>query len=218
MKMEIHPAPLVQKYSDLLCQLANLEALHPHFDIDIVNWRRTDMQTITVAEALSAKTKCDLTFDLMLDFPTADVHELVKDKRVKTVVLNISAQENLHDLIDYLHFHKVEVGISVNPDTHFYQLVPYLPELDLVQIFTVEPGAQGNPFLAERLSLAKDLRLFGFNGKIGVDGGINASNIKSLAKYSIDIVSIGSAISKARDPQAIYLQLQKLAGEIKTVL
>jgi pentose-5-phosphate-3-epimerase len=196
-----------------LLQLATLEALKPHFDIDIVDWRRTKMQTITVDEALSANTKCDLTFDLMLDFPGLAVHRLVKDKRVQAIILNVSAQENLHDLIDFIHFYKVEAGLSVNPDTHFYQIVPYIPELDIIQIYTVEPGAQGNPYLPERLKLIKDIRQFGFKGKISIDGGINAGNIDTLFGLSVNIVSIGSAISQAADPQKVYQRLQKMARQ-----
>lgn len=212
--MEIHPAPLVKKFSDLLLQVSALEQLNPHFDIDIVNWGRTAMQTITVDEALTIKTKCQLTFDLMLDYPGADVKKLIADARVATIILNIDAQENLHDLIDYIHFHNKEVGISLNPDTHFYQIVPYLAELDIIQIFTVEPGAQGNPYLRERLKLATDLKTFGFLGKIGVDGGVNENNLKSIAKHGVNIVSVGSVISKSNDPATAYQKLVSLAKNL----
>lgn len=208
--MEIHPAPLVQKFSDLLLQISALESLNPHFDIDIVNWSRTAMQTIQVDEALKANTKCKLTFDLMLDYPEVEVKKLVLDKRVDAIVLNIEAQENLHDLIDLIHFHQKKVGISLNPDTHFYQIVPFLAELDIIQIFTVEPGAQGNPFLEERLELIKDLRQFGYSEKIGVDGGINQQNITLVAKFGVDIFSVGSAISKATNPAIAFQELQKI--------
>lgn len=211
MKMEIHPAPLVQKYSDLLLQISALESLNPHFDIDIVNWGRTQMQTISVDEALQANTKCNLTFDLMLDYPEVEVKKLVLEKRVQAIILNIDAQENLHDLIDLVHFHKKQVGISINPDTHFYQIVPFIAELDIIQIFTVEPGAQGNPFLEKRLKLIASLRQFGYTEKISVDGGVNLSNLLKIAKLGVDICSVGSAISKSDNPaQAYTLMLNKL--------
>lgn len=212
--MEIHPAPLVTKFSDLLLQISALEEVKPHFDVDIVDWVRTKIQTITVDEALAANTKCKLTFDLMLDFPGSAVKKLVLDERVTTIILNIDAQENLHDLIDFIHFHKKEAGISINPETNFYQIVPFLAEVDIIQIFTVEPGAQGNPFLSERLELITDLKQFGYTEKIGVDGGINMSNIADVAKYGVDIFSVGSAISRSDDPIKAYKQLTEILSKL----
>lgn len=211
--MELHPAILTADYSSYLLQLANLEPAQPHFDIDIIDWDRTPSKTITVTQALSAKTNCKLTLDLMVNEPAQLVRELVQDPRVDTIVLNLESRQSLTRLIDMIHMHKKKAGLSVNPDRHFYEIVPYLPELDMIQIFTVEPGAQGGAFLPERLKLAQDLVQFGFCCKICADGGINAKTIQVLKKFPIDILSCGSALSKAENPLATYEELTKLVAE-----
>lgn len=205
--MQIHIAPLAHSYSEFLILLSKLEETKAHLDIDIVNWQRTEKQTISVEEALSVKTKLDLTFDLMLDYPTFEVEKLLKDERVKTIILNIDAKEDLNYLIDRIHFFNKTVGISINPNNKFYEIIPYIKKADLLQIFTVEPGAQGNPFLEDRLSLIGALRKFKFEGLIGVDGGVNTGNIKKIANKGADIVSVGSFITKAKDPVIVYKKL-----------
>jgi ribulose-phosphate 3-epimerase len=103
--------------------------------------------------------------------------------------------------------YKIKAGISINPEDHFYNIVPFIPEVELIQIYTIMPGAQGQPFLPERLKLIPLLRQFGFTGLIGIDGGVNLKTISLIKEYQPDILSVGSAIMHAEDPVAAYKEL-----------
>jgi pentose-5-phosphate-3-epimerase len=138
---------------------------------------------------------------------------LLKDARIETIVLNMECKDSIDELIDLIHFHKKKAGLSVNPDNHFYQLVPYFPQIDMLQIYTVEPGSQGMPFLPERLELIKQLRDFGFDCPIGVDGGIKAETIPLIKSCGVNILSVGGAIQKSENPLQSFRELCQLINE-----
>ena len=43
--------------------------------------------------------------------------------------------------------------------------------------------------------------------EIGWDGGANLSNVRALAHAGIDVINVGSAITQATDPAAMYQSL-----------
>ena len=83
---------------------------------------------------------------------------------------------------------------------------------------TVNPGFSGQPFLQN--SFEKIIELVAHRQqhsffRIGVDGGIDATNIKKLIEIGVDDCAIGSAIFKHEDRVAALHQLQQISNEIK---
>lgn len=207
--MRIHPALLVNKLSDLILQVSNLIPVTIDFDIDIIDWIRTSSKTITVSEALALKGELNLHFDLMLDHAIDEVKILLPDKRVKTIILSLDCLDDISYLIDLIHHHGKRAGLSLNPNRKIYEITPYINDVELIQIFTIEPGAQGNPFLKDKLNYSASLKELGFKGDVEIDGGVNLDNIDIVKEYPIDIFSVGSALSKAPDPIVVFEELQK---------
>jgi len=212
--MQINPAILVTNVSDLLIQASSLADVVTELDIDIIDWSRTKSRTIDVHTALNNKIPLKLNFDLMMDRPKDAVKELIYDNRVKTIIINPECKDNIEELIDLIHHFKKRAGMSINPNNDIDIVEPYLNELDLIEIFTIEPGAQGNQFLPERLDLAPNLKMIGFKGQIETDGGVNLDTIGIFKQYPIDILSVGSYLSKAKDPIKAYLLIKKVAESL----
>ena len=209
--MQINPAILVTSISDLLIQATSLMDVVCELDIDIIDWARTSTKTLDVHTALNNKIPLKLNFDLMMDRPKEAVRELIYDNRVKTIIINPECKDNIEELIDLIHYFKKRAGMSINPNNDLDVVEPYLKVLDLIEIFTIEPGAQGNKFLPHRLDLAPNLRMIGYEGQIETDGGVNLDTIGVFKQYPIDILSVGSYLSKAKDPVKAYLLLKKVA-------
>jgi ribulose-phosphate 3-epimerase len=212
--MQINPAILVTSVSEFLIQASSLVDVVTELDIDIIDWKRTKSKTLSVHDALKNKIPLKLNFDLMMDRPKEAVRELIYDNRVKTIIINPECKDNVEELIDLIHYFKKKAGMSINPDNDLDVVEPYLKVLDLIQIYTVEPGSQGNPFLPERLDVAPNLKMFGFEGHIEVDGGINLDTVRIVKQYPVDILSVGSYLSKAKDPTKAYLLIKKIAESI----
>lgn len=98
------------------------------------------------------------------------------------------------------------LGLAVNPETQI-ETLELKPVWEVIQLMTVTPGKQGQPFKSEVLEKIPQLRTKGFQGAIHLDGGINDQTIQPvLSKYSseIEVLNIGSGLVKAKNPRAAY--------------
>ena len=74
-------------------------------------------------------------------------------------------------------------------------------------IFAGELGSQGGAIdmmQTEKVPLIRNIKP---EVEIGWDGGINLSNVRALAHDGIDVLNVGSAITRAEDPAAMYQSL-----------
>ena len=89
-----------------------------------------------------------------------------------------------------------KVGISIKPKTKVRSLVPFLDQIDLVLIMSVEPGKGGQAFIKSSLSKIKFLRRYinrhKLNVLIEVDGGINDITGPLARKAGADILVAGT--------------------------
>jgi len=89
-----------------------------------------------------------------------------------------------------------KVGMSIKPATPVSFLLPFVSDLDLVLVMSVEPGRGGQPFLDESIAKISSLRKYIDKGKyhclIEVDGGINDATGKLTAEAGVDILVAGS--------------------------
>ena len=98
------------------------------------------------------------------------------------------------------------VGISIKPGTPAQAVYPYLDDLDLVLVMSVEPGFGGQKFMPSALDklrwlkAEKDRR--GLKFLLEVDGGVDAATAPQCVAAGADVLVAGSAIFGAADPAA----------------
>ncbi len=97
----------------------------------------------------------------------------------------------------------VGCGITLKPDTPFSEIEPFLGDVDLVVIMTVEPGFGGQPFMPEMMGKVREARKIrsarGLAYRIEVDGGINAMTAKTSAEAGADTFVAGTSVFGAKD-------------------
>ena len=98
---------------------------------------------------------------------------------------------------------QVKAGLSVKPGTGVETLLPYLDQLDLVLIMTVEPGFGGQKFMPEEVGKIRFLRRAGFRGDIAVDGGVSIQNAPLLAEAGATLLVMGTSYFRAEDPSLV---------------
>ncbi|MCD7950778.1 MAG: ribulose-phosphate 3-epimerase [Erysipelotrichaceae bacterium] len=115
----------------------------------------------------------------------------------------INNDQDIHSLIQYLHEHHVDAGISIKPGTPVNVLLPFLDDIDLVLIMSVEPGFGGQSFITSALDKIEELKTLRHNRSylIEVDGGINAITAKQCKDAGADVLVAGSYVFKAEDRQ-----------------
>lgn len=94
----------------------------------------------------------------------------------------------------------IKCGISINPGTPVFSLLPYLGLVDMVLIMSVEPGFGGQKFIPASLDKLREvaaLRKEGeFDFDIEVDGGVNADNLEEIVNAGANVIVSGSSIFK----------------------
>ena len=96
------------------------------------------------------------------------------------------------------------VGLVCNPETPVDDVLPHLPEIDLLLLMTVNPGWGGQAFMAEVLDKAAlaspEIDSWRLDVEIEVDGGINVETARRAGEAGADILVAGSAVFGADDP------------------
>ena len=100
---------------------------------------------------------------------------------------------NIKETIKFLKNNNIKVGLAINPKTPVFKLLPYLKDIDLILIMSVEPGAGGQEFISSTTKRINELKVLQkkYNYLISVDGGVNNETIKYI---NSDIVVSGSYI------------------------
>lgn len=105
-----------------------------------------------------------------------------------------------------------EVGLALLLDTPLPVLEPMLGVCDVVQVMSIATlGKQGAPYDARAALRIEELRAKYPDLVIEVDGGVSEKNIAELARAGATRFGVGSAITKAPDPQAAYEHLKATA-------
>ena len=120
------------------------------------------------------------------------------------LTFHIEAKSDIKETIDLIHSYGMKAGISIKPNTNPDVLIPYLNELDLVLVMSVEPGFGGQSFMPN--SLDKIAWLYKYREEhnlkylISVDGGINDKTYQLVLDKGTDIAVMGSFIFKQKNP------------------
>ncbi len=96
-----------------------------------------------------------------------------------------------------------KAGLAVNPSTPVEEAFPFLPEIDLLLIMSVNPGFGGQRFMPEvlpKIGLAKEeMRRIGVRMPVEIDGGITVETGELAARAGADILAAGTSVFKASD-------------------
>ena len=109
-------------------------------------------------------------------------------------------EDKIPALIEKIHANGCKCGISIKPKTEVSVLKPYLDQVDLVLVMSVEPGFGGQSFIEhsyDKIRELADLRKEkDLAYKIEVDGGVNSANAGKLVSCGTDVLVAGSFVFK----------------------
>jgi len=194
-KIMIAPSLLSADFSRLAEEIRDVEkagcdALH----IDVMDGHFVPNLTIgpLVVSAIRKVTKLPLDVHLMIDAPSRYVGEFRK-AGADWITIHIEAENDVLKTLQEIKKLGAKAGISLRPKTPVETILPYLSELDLALVMSVEPGFGGQSFMPDMMAKVKVLRSK-FQGLISVDGGIGAGNAFQALEAGADILVAGSAV------------------------
>ena len=161
----------------------------------------------------SLRPYTDVPFDvhLMVQNPTRLIDDCAH-AGADIITVHLESSCRVADCVSHIHALGKKAGISLKPQTRVSDIIPFIPEIDLVLVMSVEPGKGGQAFQAQALKKIVALKdLIGRKKvQISVDGGVNVETAEACRFAGADILVAGTSIFKAKN----YAQaIQSLKGE-----
>ncbi|MBR1815793.1 MAG: ribulose-phosphate 3-epimerase [Lachnospiraceae bacterium] len=149
-----------------------------------------------VIKAIRGITEAFFDVHLMIEEPVRYI-EAFKEAGADLLTIHYEACENLSETISKIKEAGLKTGLAVNPKTDIAVVKPYLPEVDMVLVMSVEPGFGGQKFMPvaiDKLNWLKyNLNPDNPNIYIEVDGGINLNNVDTVLDAGANVIVAGSA-------------------------
>lgn len=119
------------------------------------------------------------------------------------ICFHYEATDRIDDTVAAIRDAGCKVGIAIKPATDPDVLIPYLPQIDMALIMSVEPGFGGQKFMPEALNKARRIAALreeaGLDFDIEMDGGIGAANASEVRHSGVNVLVAGSAVFGADD-------------------
>lgn len=157
------------------------------------------------------KKAVDMVMDvhIMVDNPEL-ISEIFAKAGADVITFHLEAVEHIDACIALckkIRSMGVLAGVSVKPKTDVSVLLPYLKEIDLILIMSVEPGFGGQSFMEDMLEKVRIVRSIveeqNLDTRIEIDGGINRETAKLAIHAGCDTLVAGSYIFKADIKEAV---------------
>ena len=217
MEKRVVPAILGENFNEVSKKLALVE--------DLVEWVHLDVNDGVFAEGFTWDNPQDLfqiegqtkiAVHLMIDRPEEVVGEWLEV--ADRVIVHAEATDRLADIVEVFSGRSLMLGVALKLDTPIEEIEPYMANrpdgkagIKNIHLMSIaEIGHHGEPFDAGVLEKIKTLRQKYPSVIIGVDGGVNLENAKSLIDAGANELIVGSALWQSKDVSGTIKKLQQL--------
>lgn len=170
---------------------------------------------IPVLKSLRKYTDGFIDVHLMIDRPVRYVERFVKaGADLLTFHVEADTKENIQAAIDLTKKLNIKAGLSLKPGTDVDEVLPFMHDLDLVLVMTVEPGFGGQSFMHDMIPKIEQLSKYisdnDMNCELEVDGGIDINTAPLVKKAGANVLVAGSAVFKEKDRAKIIHELREV--------
>ena len=143
------------------------------------------------------RASSSLFFDvhLMVDRPLQLI-ESFAEAGADACTFHIESEGQPFEIIKKIKKHNLKAGITLRPSTSLKEILPYIKDVDIILVMTVEPGYGGQSFLKEQALKVSELKNYikdlEATPLISVDGGIQPQTCQQVS--SADVFVSGSYI------------------------
>ena len=143
--------------------------------------------------------------------------EPMADAGANLYTFHIEATEDPAACIRKVKEAGMRVGIGIKPRTSVDVVLPYVADVDMVLVMTVEPGFGGQKFMSDMMPKVRTLRERFTALDIEVDGGVGPATIDECAAAGANMIVSGTAVVAATNQaQVINLMRDRVSQAIFT--
>lgn len=210
--MLIAPSVLTADFSKLKKELDSIKSAdYLHLDIMDGHFVKNISFGSHISKSIAKITDLKLDVHLMVKDPIKWIDDF-SFPEVEFITIHLEAKD-VDKAILKIKENGKKVGLSIKPKTKIERLIPYLDQIDLALIMTVEPGFGGQKFIDDQMVKVIELNQVrkdsNFKYLIEVDGGINQETIQMCHLTGVDIAVAGSYLFNLKDREKGIAELKK---------
>lgn len=213
MDIKISPSMLASDYANLQaeldkCSKGGADLIH----LDVMDGHFVPNISIGAPVIAAMKNVCNVPFDvhLMISDPYVYIDDFI-NAGADIITFHIECESDIEKTIDKIIAGGCKAALAVKPNTPIHTIYPYLDELSMVLVMTVEPGFGGQSFMESTMPKIEELRKKCPELDIQVDGGINTETVKIAGRAGANVFVAGSAVFKSDNPAMTIKKLKENA-------
>jgi ribulose-phosphate 3-epimerase len=214
---KIAPSILAADFAQLAADIDRVGGECDLLHVDCMDGHYVPNLTIgpPVVKALRKHTDLHLDCHLMISNPQVLVQEFA-DAGADGCTIHVELGDP-RPLLDRIRDLGMQAGLTLEPETPFTSVEPFLGDIDVLLVMSVRTGWGGQAFIPEVLDKVRAARRIiderELAVEIEIDGGIKIDNARLAADAGVDILVSGTGIFGQPDPAAAARAMRDAAWD-----